>query len=121
MTEAQHQQNVIKWTQQPGIRHEYPELKLLYHIPNERKCSQIQGRLLKLQGVKSGVPDLHLPVSRNGFHSLYIEMKTEKGKTSDTQNWWLTELQEQGNKCVVCHGWEEAVNSLEEYLCGQEK
>ena len=51
MTEAQHQINVIKWTQQPGIRRKYPELKLLYHIPNERKCSQIQGRQLKLQGV----------------------------------------------------------------------
>lgn len=121
MTEAQHQINVIKWTQQPTIRCKYPELKLLYHIPNERKCSQIQGRLLKLQGVKSGVPDLHLPVSRNGFHSLYIEMKTEKEKTSDNQNWWLTELQEQGNKCVVCYGWKEAVKSLEEYLCEQRK
>ncbi len=121
MTEAQHQINVIKWTQQPAVRRKYPELKLLYHIPNERKCSQIQGRLLKLQGVKSGVPDLHLPVSRNGFHGLYIEMKTEKEKTSDNQNWWLAELQEQGNKCVVCHGWKEAVISLEEYLCGQRK
>ena len=37
MTEAQHQINVIKWTQQPGIRRKYPELKLLYH------ARQIQG------------------------------------------------------------------------------
>ena len=78
MTEAQHQINVIKWTQQPGIRRKYPELKLLYHIPNERKCSQIQGRQLKLQGVKSGVPDLHLPVARGEYLSLYIELKAEK-------------------------------------------
>lgn len=121
MNEAQHQQNVIKWTQQPDIRHKYPELKLLYHIPNERRCSQVQGRLLKLQGVRSGVPDLHLPVARNGLHSLYIEMKAEKGRTSGNQDWWITELEKQGNKCVVCHGWEEAVRSLEEYLCGQMK
>ena len=94
MTEAQHQINVIKWTQQPGIRRKYPELKLLYHIPNERKCSQIQGRQLKLQGVKSGVPDLHLPVARGEYLSLYIELKAEKGKVSDNQNWWITELQE---------------------------
>ena len=86
MTEAQHQINVIKWTQQPGIRRKYPELKLLYHIPNERKCSQIQGRQLKLQGVKSGVPDLHLPVARGEYLSLYIELKAEKGKVSDNQN-----------------------------------
>lgn len=118
MTEAQHQQNVIKWSQQADIRTRYPELKLLYHIPNERKCSQVQGRLLKLQGVKSGVPDLHLPVARGEFHSLYIEMKTENGSTSENQKWWIEELSKQGNKCVVCHGWQEAVKELEEYLCG---
>ena len=118
MTEAQHQMNVIKWTQQPSIRKKFPELKLLYHIPNERKCSAVQGRQLKLQGVKSGVPDLHLPVARGNYHSLYIEMKAEKGRTSDEQKWWLEELKYQGCRCEVCYGWKEAVMVLEEYLCG---
>ena len=27
----------------------------------------------------SGVPDLFLPVPRNSYHGLYIEMKSEKG------------------------------------------
>lgn len=118
MTEAQHQQCVIKWSQQAHIREKYPELKLLYHIPNERKCSPVQGKLLKLQGVKSGVPDLHLPVARGDFHSLYIEMKKEDGDTSANQEWWIEELSKQGNKCVACYGWKEAVLELEEYLCG---
>ena len=119
MTEAQHQQNVIKWSQQADIRQRFPELKLLHHITNERKCTPIQGRMLKLQGVKSGVPDLHLPVARCGYHSLYIEMKAEKGRTSDNQDWWIAELEGQGNKCTVCHSWKEAVLVLEKYLCGQ--
>ena len=121
MTEAQHQIYVIRWTQQPSIRKKFPDLKLLYHRPNERKCSQIQGRQLKLQGVRSGIPDLHLPVARNGFHSLYIEMKSEKGKTSDNQDWWIEELEKQGNRCAVCYSWEEAAKVLEEYLCEQTK
>lgn len=121
MTEEQHQRYVIQWTQQPEIRHKFPELKLLYHIPNERKCSQAQGRRLKLQGVRSGVPDLHIPVARSGYHSLYIEMKTEKGRTSANQDWWIEELNKQGNKCAVCRSWEEAVAVLEKYLCGQMK
>lgn len=119
MTEEQHQINVIKWSQQANIRQRFPELKLLHHIPNERKCTPAQGRRLKLQGVKSGVPDLHLPVARNGYHSLYIEMKAEKGRTSDNQNWWISELEGQNNKCAVCHSWEEAVAVLEKYLCEQ--
>lgn len=117
MTESKHQQNVIKWTQQPSIRSKYPELALLYHIPNERKCSQVQGRLLKLQGVKSGVPDLHLPVARGNYHSLYIEMKSETGRASDNQKWWIEHLSAQDNKCIVCHSWKEAVKALEDYLC----
>lgn len=118
MTEAQHQIQLIKWSQQPHIRCKYPELKLMYHIPNERKCSQVQGRMLKMQGVRSGVPDLHLPVARKGFHGLYIEMKTETGKTSDNQDWWIYELQKQGYCCAVCHGWQDAAGVLEGYLCG---
>lgn len=121
MTEAKHQQYVIKWSQQPHIRHRFPELKLLYHIPNERKCTPVQGKQLKLQGVRSGVPDLHLPVARNGFHSLYIEMKAENGRPSDAQKWWLEELERQGCQCAVCYGWEEAVRVLEEYLCERTK
>lgn len=117
MTESQHQMQVIKWSQQAHIRQAYPELKLLYHIPNERKCSQITGRLLKLMGLKKGVPDLHLPVPRGKWHGLYIEMKTEKGKTSEAQDWWLLELQKQGYCCAVCHGWQDAVDVLEAYLC----
>lgn len=116
MTEDQHQAAVIKWSQQESIRKKYPELKLLYHIPNERKCTPQQGARLKRLGVKSGVPDLDLPVPRGGYHGLRIEMKTETGRTSANQKWWLDELREQGYCCIVCHGWEEAVRQVEAYM-----
>jgi len=116
MTELQHQQMVIKWSQQPSIRHKYPCLKLLFHVPNERKCSNVEGRLLKLAGVKSGVPDLVLPVARGSYHGLYIELKTPEGKPTDNQEWWLRELNKEGYCAVVCYGWEEAVKCLEWYL-----
>lgn len=37
---------------------QYPELELLYHIPNEGKRSKVTGGRLKALGLKSGVPDL---------------------------------------------------------------
>lgn len=116
MTEAQHQGNVFKWAKQPAVRAEYPELKLLYHIKNETMGGATQVAIDKAQGVKKGVPDLHLPVARGKYHSLYIEMKTEKGKTSPEQDWWIPELAAQGNFCEVCHGWESAVRVLRWYL-----
>lgn len=116
MTELQHQQCVIKWGQQPEIRSKWPELALLYHIPNERYCTPVQGKQLKRAGVRSGVPDLCLPVPRGQYHGLYIEMKTETGRTSDTQNWWGERLLAQGYFWEVCHGWSSAVRVLEWYL-----
>lgn len=117
LSEDKHQEYVIKWSQQPSIRQKYPCLKLLYHIGNERKCSPAEGARLKRLGVKPGVPDLHLPVSRGKYHGLYIEMKNEDGKTSDKQDWWIEELSTEGYFCEVCHGWESAVRVLEWYLC----
>lgn len=76
----------------------------------------VEARHLKQQGVKKGVPDLHLPVARGPYHSLYIEMKTDVGKPSPEQEWWIRELMQEGNFCEVCHSWECAVRVLEWYL-----
>jgi hypothetical protein len=116
MTEQQHQQSLFKWSQQPHIRQKWPCLKLLHHIPNERQCTPAMGRQLKLAGVRAGVPDLHLAVARGPYHSLWIEMKSETGKTSPEQEWWIAELNAAGNFAEVCHGWESAARVLEWYL-----
>ena len=116
MTEDQIQIAVIKWSQHPVIRKKYPELALLHHIANERVCTKYQGYHFKQLGVKSGVPDLHLPVARNGYHSLYIEMKSAKGKTSANQDYWLEYLAREGNCCKVCYSVNEAIDVLEGYL-----
>ena len=116
MKEWEHQSTLFKWAKQPCIRAKLPELKYLYHIPNGGKRDLIEARHLKEQGVRPGVPDLHLPVARRGYNSLYIELKTEKGRTTDNQEWWIAELVKQGNYAVVCHGWEEARECLIWYL-----
>ena len=85
-SEAQHQAYVIKWSQQPSIRRQWPELALLHHIPNGGTRDAVEAKHLKQQGVKSGVPDLCLPVPRGQYHGLYIEMKTESGHTSDEED-----------------------------------
>ena len=61
-------------------------MKLLHHIPNGGNRDVVEARHLKQQGVKKGVPDLHLPVARGSYHSLYIEMKAETGRTSQNKN-----------------------------------
>lgn len=100
-SEAQHQAYVIKWSQQPSIRRQWPELALLHHIPNGGTRDPVEAKHLKQQGVKSGVPDLCLPVPRGRYHGLYIEMKTESGHTTAVQEWWGERLQAQGYPIIV--------------------
>ena len=116
MTEAQHQINVIKWSQQPSIREKWPCLALLYHIKNETAAGTRQVMIDRKMGVKKGAPDLHLPVARGKYHSLYIEMKTESGTPSPEQLWWGKQLAKEGNAWEICHGWTSAVRVIEWYL-----
>ncbi len=95
----------------------YPELDLMFHIPNGGLRSKSEAGRLKAQGVKSGVPDICLPVARGGYHGLYIELKKEhSGTVSENQKIWLSKLTHQGYYAVVCHGWEKAKETIEEYL-----
>lgn len=119
MTEAQEQTAVIKWTMRADVREMYPELQLLYHIPNGGNRDPVEAAHLKQQGVKRGVPDLCLPVSRDGYHALYIEMKSKTGRARPEQMDWIRELQNQGCMARVCHGWKEAVRLLEAYMNGR--
>ena len=113
-TEAGTQEALFQWTQYQLGR--YPELKLLYHIPNGGKRDARTASALKRQGVKAGVPDLHLPVARGGYHGLYIELKVGSNKATALQKDWIKELTKQGYLAVVCYGWQEAAEQLVNYL-----
>ena len=94
----------------------YPELKLMHHIPNGGKRDKITAKNLKIEGVKAGVPDICLPVSRHGYHGLYIELKRIGGKPSVEQKKWIKELDKQGYKAVTREGWIEAAKTIIDYL-----
>lgn len=118
-SEATEQERLISWTQYQY--NEYPELKLIFHIPNGGSRNTLEAANLKRQGVKAGVPDLCLPVARQNYHGLYIEMKWGKNKTTENQKWWLQALQSQGYKTAVCYGADEAIKVIRDYLGSKEK
>lgn len=104
------------WAQQNFNR--YPELKYMFAIPNGEARTIITGARLKAAGVKSGVPDIFLPVFKSGVPGLFIEMKREGsgGFLSKEQCQFFAYLRKAGYRCEECHGWEEAVKVIEEYL-----
>jgi len=114
-TESEEQQALFQWAHfQKG---KYPELELLYHTPNGGRRSKAEAGRFRAEGVKSGVPDVFLPVARGGYFGLYIEMKRRKGgKVSDAQVELFPKLRKQGYQVEVCKGWEAAAETIKIYM-----
>ncbi|MDQ7733782.1 VRR-NUC domain-containing protein [Halomonas sp. SpR1] len=130
MSASEHQEQValFKWAEYGVGR--WPALELLYAIPNggmrpskERTNKRgrtvrysVEAQKLRAEGVKSGVPDICLPVPRGPYHGLYIELKTRRGRPSEAQRQWIAALRRHGYRAEVCRGWEAARAVIEDYL-----
>jgi hypothetical protein len=98
------------------FRYLYPHY-IIYAIPNGGQRNAIVAAKLKAEGVLAGIPDIHIPMARNGYHSLYIEMKNgRKGTISDKQKDMIEKLKAEGNKVVVCRSVEEFEKEIKEYF-----
>lgn len=116
-TESLAQQRIFRWA---ALQWQWPELKLMYHVPNEGAGGNY-GRLQKLlsEGLKPGVPDIHLPVSKGGYHGLWIELKVGYNKPTVQQLKWIEELNEQGHYAAWVKGEEAAIGLIAKYMSGE--
>jgi hypothetical protein len=64
----------------------------------------------------SGVPDLCIPVAKNGWHGLYIEMKKEKGTQSENQILIMEKLRNEGYACEVIYSFDEFREIVNKYF-----
>ena len=98
----------------------YPEIALLFSIPNGAYKSRAAQRVFKATGLKSGVPDLMLPVARGQYHGAFLELKrTKGGVVSETQKTWIAALRGEGYCVAVCAGWTAAWAVITDYLEGK--
>ena len=95
----------------------YPELKLMFAIKNEEKSgSAIVGARNKASGCKKGIPDILLPVARQGVHGLFIEMKRPGEKPRKEQFEKMKELEDQHYIATWFDSWEKASQFIIWYL-----
>lgn len=94
----------------------YPELACMFAVPNAGKRSIRAAAYMKAEGLKSGVPDVCLPIPRGNYAGLWIEMKVGRNKPSANQQAWIKRLKAQGHHCAVCYSFEEAKVLVEWYL-----
>lgn len=111
---------LFEWARQMAAL-KWPELSLMFHIPNGGKRNRIEAARFKAQGVLPGVPDVFLPVARCGYHGLFIEMKRQQnGHVSEYQKEMIESLRKQGYLVEVCKGFQAAADLIEEYMKGAE-
>lgn len=147
-SERSHQVALFAWA--AANAHNDMRLRFLYAVPNgatygdDKQSKAIRGGRMKAEGLRSGVPDVCLPVpapsihdpyytgvNRVWYHGLYIEMKKpsarlkrqpkhkwDTGGVSEEQVVWLNFLESQGYKVVVCYDWYEAASEIKYYLTG---
>lgn len=124
MSEHEEQAALFVWAE--IAKEDWPELALLHAIPNGAKLPyrvskrgqrySVEAYRLIDEGLKRGVPDVFLPVARDGYHGFYLEMKFGKGKLSEAQERFIAALRKEGYKVEVFWQWDAASRALVDYL-----
>lgn len=105
--ESKIQQACIKW-----FDYQYPQYRLnLFAIPNGGARNKIEAGIMKGEGVRAGVADLFLAIPKQGlknnYPGLFIEMKTETGRQTDTQKKFEKAVNSQGYFYFLCRSFDE--------------
>lgn len=108
---------LFRWAQFQSVK--YPELDLLFHIPNGGRRDKREAARFKAMGVKPGVSDVFLPVARGGYHGLFIELKAPGGRASNYQKKFINLIRNQGYRAEICFGWEQASQVILSYIGGK--
>lgn len=90
-----------------------------WHTPNGGHRHIKVAAEMKRQGVKAGVPDIHLAQARGGWLGLFIEFKAaapNDARVSPEQTAFLLRLEREGYYATVCRGVDEALRVIEQYL-----
>ena len=109
-SEAEEQAALFEWAAYKK------ELQYMFAIPNGGSRNKIEAVNLKRQGVKNGVSDVFLPLSKGEYHGLFIEMKVGRNKPSEEQKEFLEYVNSGGYYGTVCYGFEEAREIILWYL-----
>jgi hypothetical protein len=108
-TEFQEQVKLVVWMTKSNIPH--------FAIPNGGARQSKAGFMLKMEGVKAGIPDLCIPVPTKTYHGLYIELKRQQGgRVSDAQAYWIAYFNSVGYHARIANGFDEAKIIITEYL-----
>lgn len=92
------------------------EARFVHHFPLEGKRNPATGHYLKRMGMKKGVSDLFIMMPRHGYPGAFIEIKTSKGRLSDSQKQFQLDAASQGYFAATTYGLDETIRTLDWYM-----
>lgn len=98
---------------------QYPQLRLLlHHSPNEGLLVKraADGAKRKAMGVRAGFPDFIFLLPTKVAPYLCVELKTAKGKQSDSQKQYQQLVEQHGGKYVVVRSLDEFIKTIKQYV-----
>lgn len=117
MAERQHSESNEQIAAMDWLRLQHPKIaEYTLHIGNERKASYFAGFIMKKMGVLKGASDLFMAWPNGGFHGLFIEVKSLKGRPSPEQKAFIQRMKEVGYRAEICYGAEEVISTMEDYI-----
>lgn len=110
--ESKLQRACVRW-----FRLQFPELSgNLWAIGNGGNRDVVTGYVMKLEGVLAGVADLMLCVPNEEYHGLFIEMKTAKGRQSESQRLFQINHESKRYSYKICRSFDEFKKVVENYI-----
>lgn len=94
---------------------QYPDV-IFTTSPAGVKLTIGQAMKMKRMGYRSGTPDLMIFKPTSQFKALFLEIKTLGGKSQKNQVDLAERLNALGYKAVITYGFNEALQTIKEYL-----
>lgn len=96
----------------------YPDLAYLFHPANGGFRTPAEAGILKAIGVRTGVPDLLLPLaSPSGkYQGMALELKSPTGKLTEAQKRWLERLERNGYLTAVVRSLDDFIACVQTWL-----
>lgn len=94
----------------------YPELYLVHHVANGGWRHPTTAKRLWAEGVRAGIPDVAVPIARAGWHGLFLEFKSARGRLTTEQQRVIEMLRANNYRVEVVRSACEAASVLADYL-----
>lgn len=95
---------------------QYPELRMIFAVPNGGQRHPAVARKLHDEGVRAGVPDILVCIPAHGYNGLTIEMKYGKNRMTAEQQQYFAWFTAFGWLTLCYYDWQDAMKSIVWYL-----